>query len=30
VTALGLPNNGFKTRNNKRTDKWIVSRKVKK
>jgi large subunit ribosomal protein L2 len=30
VTPWGQPTRGFKTRNNKRTDKWIVSRKVKK
>ena len=26
----GQPTRGFKTRNNKRTDKWIVTRKAKK
>src|SRR5258708_7591885 len=30
VTPWGQPTRGFKTRNNKRTNKWIVSRKVKK
>ena len=30
VTPWGQPTRGFKTRNNKRTDKWIVSRKAKK
>jgi large subunit ribosomal protein L2 len=30
VTPWGQPTRGFKTRNNKRTDKWIVSRKGKK
>src|ERR1700752_3704230 len=30
VTPWGHPTRGFKTRNNKRTDKWIVSRKPKK
>src|SRR3984893_832005 len=30
VTPWGQPTRGFKTRNNKRTDKWIVTRKVKK
>jgi large subunit ribosomal protein L2 len=30
VTPWGQPTRGFKTRNNKRTDKWIVSRKTKK
>ena len=30
VTPWGQPTRGFKTRNNKRTDKWIVNRKVKK
>ena len=30
VTPWGKPTRGFKTRNNKRTDKWIVSRKAKK
>src|SRR5579871_2366596 len=30
VTPWGQPTRGFKTRNNKRTDQWIVSRKVKK
>ena len=30
VTPWGQPTSGFKTRNNKRTDKWIVSRKAKK
>jgi large subunit ribosomal protein L2 len=30
VTPWGQPTRGFKTRNNKRTDKWIVSRKPKK
>ncbi|MGQ9634723.1 MAG: 50S ribosomal protein L2 [Bryobacteraceae bacterium] len=30
VTPWGQPTRGFKTRNNKRTDKWIVSRKSKK
>ena len=30
VTPWGQPTRGFKTRNNKRTDKWIVSKKVKK
>ena len=27
VTPWGQPTRGFKTRNNKRTDKWIVTRK---
>jgi len=30
VTPWGQPTRGFKTRNNKRTDKWIVSRSGKK
>jgi large subunit ribosomal protein L2 len=30
VTPWGQPTRGFKTRNNKRTDKWIVTRKTKK
>ena len=30
VTPWGQPTRGFKTRNNKRTDQWIVSRKGKK
>jgi large subunit ribosomal protein L2 len=30
VTPWGQPTRGFKTRNNKRTDKWIVSRRGKK
>ncbi len=30
VTPWGQPTRGFKTRNNKRTDKWIVNRKAKK
>src|ERR1700719_2651625 len=30
VTPWGQPTRGFKTRNNKRTDKWIVSRKTRK
>jgi large subunit ribosomal protein L2 len=30
VTPWGQPTRGFKTRNNKRTAKWIVSRKSKK
>ena len=30
VTPWGVPTRGFKTRNNKRTDKFIVSRKAKK
>jgi large subunit ribosomal protein L2 len=30
VTPWGQPTRGFKTRNNKRTDKWIVARKAKK
>jgi large subunit ribosomal protein L2 len=30
VTPWGQPTPGFKTRNNKRTDKWIVTRKTKK
>jgi len=30
VTPWGQPTRGFKTRNNKRTDKSIVSRKGKK
>src|SRR5665213_375757 len=30
VTTWGQPTRGFKTRNNKRTDKWIVTRKQKK
>ncbi|SRR5579875_437868 len=30
VTPWGQPTRGFKTRNNKRTDRWIVSRKTKK
>ncbi|MFN3323651.1 MAG: 50S ribosomal protein L2 [Bryobacteraceae bacterium] len=30
VTPWGQPTRGFKTRNNKRTDQWIVSRKSKK
>src|SRR5579885_1994321 len=30
VTPWGQPTRGFKTRNNKRTDKWIVQRKAKK
>ncbi len=30
VTPWGKPTRGFKTRNNKRTDKWIVQRKSKK
>ena len=30
VTPWGQPTRGFKTRNNKRTDKYIVSRKAKK
>jgi large subunit ribosomal protein L2 len=29
VTPWGQPTRGFKTRNNKRTDRWIVSRKSK-
>ena len=30
VTPWGQPTRGLKTRNNKRTDKWIVTRKAKK
>ena len=30
VSPWGVLSKGYKTRNNKRTDKWIVSRKVKK
>ena len=30
VTPWGQPTRGFKTRNNKRTDKWIVNRRGKK
>jgi large subunit ribosomal protein L2 len=30
VTPWGQPTRGFKTRNNKRTDQWIVNRKSKK
>jgi large subunit ribosomal protein L2 len=30
VTPWGKPTRGFKTRNNKSTDKWIVTRKSKK
>ncbi len=30
VTPWGQPTRGFKTRNNKRTDKWIVNRRAKK
>jgi len=30
VTPWGQPTRGYKTRNNKRTDKWIVNRKAKK
>jgi large subunit ribosomal protein L2 len=30
VTPWGQPTRGFKTRNNKRTDQWIVSRKGKR
>jgi large subunit ribosomal protein L2 len=30
VTPWGQPTRGFKTRNNKRTDKWIVQRKSRK
>ena len=30
VTPWGQPTRGFKTRNNKRTNKWIVSRRPKK
>ena len=30
VTPWGQPTRGFKTRNNKRTDKWIVTHKTKK
>lgn len=30
VTPWGRPTRGFKTRNNKRTDKWIVNRRSKK
>src|SRR6204780_3829955 len=30
VTPGGQPTRGFKTRNNKRTNKWIVTRKAKK
>jgi large subunit ribosomal protein L2 len=30
VTPWGQPTRGYKTRNNKRTDKWIVTRKSKK
>jgi large subunit ribosomal protein L2 len=30
VTPWGQPTRGFKTRNNKRTDQWIVQRKSKK
>ena len=30
VSPWGKPTRGFKTRNNKRTDKWIVTRKGKK
>jgi len=30
VTPWGQPTRGFKTRNNKRTDKWIVKRRGKK
>jgi large subunit ribosomal protein L2 len=30
VTPWGQPTRGFKTRNNKRTDKWIMTRKAKK
>jgi large subunit ribosomal protein L2 len=30
VTPWGQPTRGFKTRNNKRTEKWIVTRKAKK
>ncbi len=30
VTPWGQPTRGFKTRNNKRTDRWVVTRKAKK
>src|SRR3954465_14949855 len=30
VTPWGQPTRGYKTRNNKRTDRWIVTRKAKK
>src|SRR5205814_10243375 len=30
VTPWGQPTRGFETRNNKRTDQWIVTRKSKK
>jgi large subunit ribosomal protein L2 len=30
VTPWGQPTRGYKTRNNKRTDRFIVSRKSKK
>src|SRR6202453_1549909 len=30
VSPWGQPTRGYKTRNNKRTDKWIVTRKAKK
>jgi large subunit ribosomal protein L2 len=30
VTPWGQPTRGFKTRNNKRTEKWIVTRRAKK
>jgi large subunit ribosomal protein L2 len=30
VTPWGQPTRGFKTRNNKRTDQWIVTRKSRK
>jgi len=30
VTPWGQPTRGYKTRNNKRTEKWIVSRRAKK
>jgi len=30
VTPWGQPTRGYKTRNNKRTDQWIVTRKAKK
>jgi large subunit ribosomal protein L2 len=30
VTPWGQPTRGFKTRNNKRTNQWIVTRKTKK
>jgi hypothetical protein len=30
VTPWGQPTRGFKTRSNKRTNKWIVTRKAKR